>query len=252
MEKVSCFIFSYNSLTMQKFSQDILSFIGLQLTPRQAAAFSTYEKLLLEWNEKINLTAIRDAGAIRTKHFMDSLSILPLVASLTPQRVVDVGTGAGFPGIPLKIVCPSIHLTLVESVGKKADFCRQVVDSLGLERVEIVQVRAEEMGQDPRYREKFDLATARAVANLPILCEFLLPLVRVGGNVLAQKGENGPAEVHAAGKAIHLFGGRLSQVKNTIIPGVVEERFLILIQKVAATPPQYPRRAGIPAKKPVL
>ncbi|MHC1783237.1 MAG: 16S rRNA (guanine(527)-N(7))-methyltransferase RsmG [Anaerolineaceae bacterium] len=242
----------YNLLTMQKFSQDILAFIGFQLSPRQTAAFSTYEKLLLEWNEKINLTAIRDTEGIRAKHFLDSLSILPVINGFVPQRVVDIGTGAGFPGIPLKIVCPSIQLTLVESVGKKADFCRLVIAALGLERVEVLQMRAEDMGQDPRYREKFDLATARAVANLPILSEFLLPLVRVGGNVVAQKGENGPAEAQAAEKAIHLLGGRLAQVKHTLIPGVVEERFLILIQKVATTPPQYPRRPGIPAKKPIL
>jgi 16S rRNA (guanine527-N7)-methyltransferase len=206
----------------------------------------------MEWNEKINLTAIRDSEGIRTKHFLDSLTIVPLMNAASMQRVVDIGTGAGFPGIPLKIAFPAIQLTLVESVGKKADFCKLVVSNLGFDKVEVLTLRAEDMGQDPRYREKFDLATARAVANLPVLSEFLLPLVKVGGKVVAQKGENGPAEVQAAEKAIHLLGGRLLQVKPTEIPGIAEDRYLILIQKVAATPPGYPRRPGIPAKKPIL
>jgi 16S rRNA (guanine527-N7)-methyltransferase len=237
---------------MQKFIQDVQALLGIQLTPRQIAAFDAYEKLLMEWNEKINLTAIRDSEGIRTKHFLDSLTIVPLMNAASMQRVVDIGTGAGFPGIPLKIAFPAIQLTLVESVGKKADFCKLVVSNLGFDKVEVLTLRAEDIGQDPRYREKFDLATARAVANLPVLSEFLLPLVRVGGKVVAQKGENGPAEVQAAEKAIHLLGGRLLQVKPTEIPGIAEDRYLILIQKVAATPPGYPRRPGIPAKKPIL
>lgn len=236
---------------MQKFIQDAQNLIGLQFSSRQITAFAAYEKLLLEWNEKINLTAIRETEGIRAKHFLDSLTLLPLLNNLSPQKVIDVGTGAGFPGIPLKIICPAIQLTLVESVGKKTEFCKQVVTSLGLEKVEILQLRAEDVGQMPQYREKFDLAVARAVASLPILSEYLLPLVKVGGHVIAQKGENGPAETHAADKAIHLLGGKLLQIKPVVIPGVVEERFLIFIQKVAATPPNYPRRAGIPTKKPI-
>jgi 16S rRNA (guanine527-N7)-methyltransferase len=236
---------------MQKFNQDIQSLLGFQLTPRQIAAFECYEKLLLEWNEKFNLTAIRNSESIRSKHFLDSLSILLVINGVSAMKMVDVGTGAGFPGIPMKIICPSLQLTLVESVGKKADFCKLVVSTLGLENVNVLQLRAEDMGQMPAYREKFDLATARAVANLPILIEFLLPLVKVGGKIVAQKGESGPAETQAAEKAIHLLGGRLSQVKPAIIPGIVEERFLILINKVATTPPQYPRRPGLPAKKPI-
>jgi 16S rRNA (guanine527-N7)-methyltransferase len=140
---------------------------------------------------------------------------------------------------------------MVESVGKKAEFCRHVSAALGLEKVEVVQSRAEEIGQVEKYREKSDWAIARAVANLPILVEYLLPLVRVGGAVLAQKGESGPAEAHASEKAVRLLGGRLRQIIRVDLPGVAEERYLVVIDKIAATPPNYPRRVGLPAKKPL-
>jgi len=166
-------------------------------------------------------------------------------------RLIDVGTGAGFPGIPLKILYPSMHLTLLESVGKKAAFCRHAVEVLKLEEVEVITGRAEELGQLPGQRETYDWAVARAVAALPVLAEYLLPLVRVGGKMLAQKGHSGPVEAQNAELALKLLGGRMRQLLPVALPGVAEERYLVVVDKVAATPPQYPRKPGFPAKKPL-
>lgn len=236
---------------MEKLYQDTLNLLGIRLAPRQMAAFERYEKELLEWNERFNLTAIRDVEGIRSKHFLDSLTCVQAWKDTPPGSLVDVGTGAGFPGIPLKILYPSLSLTLVESVGKKAEFCRHIVKTLNLDKVEVVQARAEEIGQMKKFREKFDWAVARAVANLPILVEYLLPLAKVNGSVLAQKGESGPAEAQASEKAIHVLGGHLRQLIEVTLPGVAEDRYLIVIDKVAVTPPNYPRRVGVPSKNPL-
>lgn len=234
---------------MEKLLKEIQNLLGLKLTPRQAAAFQRYEQLLMEWNARFNLTAVRDVEGVRTKHFLDSLTCMLAWRESVPARLIDVGTGAGFPGIPIKIILPAMQLTLVESVGKKADFCRLVVEELGLEKVQVVQARAEELGQQAVHREQYDWAVARAVANLPVLVEYLLPLVRVGGSVLAQKGEAGPVEAQQAERAIKLLGGRLRQLKPVQLPGIAEDRYLVIIDKIAGTPPQYPRRVGLAAKK---
>lgn len=236
---------------MEKLAQDAYSLLGIRLTPRQLACFERYEQELVEWNARFNLTAIREPQSIRAKHFLDALTCTLAWRDNPPGSLVDVGTGAGFPGIPLKIFQPSLKLALVESVGKKAEFCRHVVTTLGMERVDVVQSRAEDVGQLPKFREHFDWAVARAVANLPILVEFLLPLVHVGGGVIAMKGDTGPAEAHASERPIHLLGGRLRQLIKVDLPGVAEERYLVVIDKVAATPPNYPRRVGVPGKKPL-
>ena len=236
---------------MEKLAQDAYNLLGIRLSARQMALFARYEQELLDWNARFNLTAIRDSESIRAKHFLDSLSCVLAWRDNPPGCLIDVGTGAGFPGYPLKILQPSLSLTLVESVGKKADFCRHVATTLGLEKVDVTQSRAEEVGQSAQYREHFDWAVARAVANLPILVEYLLPLVRVGGAMLAQKGESGPAEAHASEKAVRLLGGRLRQLIKVDLPGVAEERYLVVIDKIAATPPNYPRRVGVPGKKPL-
>ena len=207
--------------------------------------------MLLEWNQKHNLTAIREPEGIRTKHFLDSLTCMLAWRERPPERLIDIGTGAGFPGIPLKIIMPRLKLTLVESVGKKLEFCRHVVEVLELDNVTCLQARAEEMGLSREHREKYDWAVARAVANLPVLAEYLLPLVKVGGGMLAQKGETGPAEAHKADRAIHVLGGRIKQLVPVLLPGVTEERFLVVVDKVSTTPPGYPRRVGLPAKRPI-
>jgi len=165
--------------------------------------------------------------------------------------LIDVGTGAGFPGLVLKIALPVLQVTLVESVGKKADFCRHVTRTLKLDGVMIVQDRIEALGQTEEHREQYDWAVARAVASMPVLAEYLLPMVRVGGGMLAMKGESGPAEVHASEHALQLLGGHLRQLVPVILPGVVEQRYLVVVDKVAATPPAYPRRVGVPSKRPL-
>jgi len=210
-----------------------------------------YEQELLAWNERFNLTAIRDVEEVRVKHFLDSLTCVQAMRENPGKRLADIGTGAGFPGLVLKIVYPAVQLTLVESVGKKADFCRHVVNTLGLDNVEVIQERAENIGQLLAYREQFDWAVARAVAALPVLAEYLLPLVRVGGSMLAMKGESGPVESHASEHALQMLGGHLRQLVPVTLPGVVEERYLVIVDKVAATPARYPRRVGIPAKRPL-
>jgi 16S rRNA (guanine527-N7)-methyltransferase len=231
------------SLTQEK--------LGIQLTPQQMNSFSVFEKELLAWNEKFNLTAIRDSEGVRVKHFLDSLTCVLEMKSVPPSRLIDIGTGAGFPGIPLKILYPTMQLTLVESVGKKAGFCSHMVELLGLSQVQVLTLRAEEVGQLKEHREKYDWAVARAVASMPILLEYLLPLVRVGGAILAQKGESAHAEAQSADKASRVLGGRLKHITPLTLPGVVEERFLVVYDKVAATPSQYPRRVGVPAKSPL-
>ena len=236
---------------MEKLAQAAQTLFNIHLTGRQAMALITYERELVDWNQKFNLTAIRDVEAIRTKHFLDSFSCVQAWKANPPTRLVDVGTGAGFPGLPLKILYPNLRLTLVESVGKKAMFCQHIVRILGIEGVDVIQARAETLGQDPKHREAYDWAVARAVANMSVLTEFLLPLVKVGGTMLAQKGESGPAEAQSAEGAMQLMGGRLKQVMQVNLPGVADDRFLVLVDKIAATPPKYPRKPGGPAKQPL-
>jgi 16S rRNA (guanine527-N7)-methyltransferase len=236
---------------MEKFALDVLALTGLHLTTRQLAAFASYERELLAWNEKFNLTAIREVEGVRTKHFLDSLSCLLVMGGASPARLVDIGTGAGFPGIPLKLVFPAMQLTLVDSVGKKTEFCRHMVEVLELDRVEVLTARAEELGLQKSHRESYDWGIGRAVAALPVLVEYLLPLLKVGGSMLAQKGESGPAEAHAAGRAIQVLGGSLRLVQKLNLPGIGEDRYLVVVDKTAATPPGYPRRVGLAAKKPL-
>ena len=236
---------------MEKLVQDAQALFNVHLTGRQVIALTTYERELIEWNQKFNLTAIRDVAGIRTKHFLDSFSCVLAWKGNPPANLIDIGSGAGFPGIPLKIIYPNTKLTLVESVGKKAMFCQHIVSLLGLEGVNVINSRAEDLGQMREHREYYEWGIARAVANMRVLAEYLLPLVQVGGMMLAQKGESGPAEVHTAEKVIKLLGGEVRQLISVTLPGVVEERHLVLVDKVAATPPGYPRKPGIPTKKPL-
>ncbi len=229
----------------------VYSLLGLRLTRRQTEALGWYATELISWNQRFNLTAITDPAEIESKHFLDSLSCLLAMRERQADRVVDIGTGAGFPGLPLKIVCPQLQMTLVEATGKKLDFCRHIVQGLGLEHVDLVHGRAEDIGHSPDHRQSYDWAVARAVASMPVLVEYLLPLLRLGGRAVAQKGESGPAEAHAAEAALKVLGGRTHQVIRVELPGVAEVRFLVVVEKAAATPPEYPRRAGLPAKRPL-
>jgi 16S rRNA (guanine527-N7)-methyltransferase len=236
---------------MQSLATSAKALFGVTLTADQMRALDTYADELADWNRHVNLTAITDRPGIETKHFLDSLSCLKVMRIPGAARVVDVGTGAGFPGLPLKIAVPDIHLTLVEATGKKAEFCRHLIMRLQLRNAEVVHARAEEAGQDPALREQFDWALARAVADLPVLAEYLMPLVKVGGFALAQKGESGPAEAHAAEGALRLLGGAVMKVAPVELPGVPETRYLVVMAKTAGTPPQYPRRPGLPSKHPL-
>lgn len=223
---------------------------NLNLNERQIESLKIYERELIEWNQKFNLTAIRDEESIRLKHFLDSCSC-SLAWNSPPQRLVDVGTGAGFPGLVLKILYPQMQLTLVESVGKKVTFCKHVAERLQMENVQVIHARAEDVGQLADHREKYDWAVARAVAQLNVLCEYLLPLVKISGAILAQKGESGPAEAQSAERAMKLLGGKLRQLIPVHLPGVADDRYLVVVDKSAATPPKYPRKAGIASKTPL-
>ncbi|MBI1794667.1 MAG: 16S rRNA (guanine(527)-N(7))-methyltransferase RsmG [Chloroflexi bacterium] len=236
---------------MDKLIKNAQELFHVNLGGRHVMSLITYERELLEWNQKFNLTAIRDTEAIRTKHFLDSFSCVLAWGANPPHHLIDVGTGAGFPGLPLKILYPQLKLTLVESVGKKAMFCQHIVRVLGLDSVNVIHARAEDLGHKPEHREQYDWAVARAVAGMNILVEYLLPLVKVGGTMLAQKGESGPAEAQSAEKAMKLLGGKLQQILPVNLPGVADDRFLVLVHKSAATPPKYPRKAGAPMKQPL-
>ena len=225
---------------------------GIILSDEQIRQFEIYEALLIDWNSKINLTAVRDAEGIRIKHFLDSLSCVPVLGDMNGRSLIDIGTGAGFPGIPLRIFYPEMRLTLVDSVGKKADFCQLAADTLHLKGVKALKDRSEELGASKEYREKFDAATARAVAGLPVLCEYLLPLVKPGGIMLAMKGESAPEEVKAAENAIRKLGGTEAELTGVELPNVEGKRYLVKIPKVTPTPAGYPRRTGLPLKKPIL
>jgi 16S rRNA (guanine527-N7)-methyltransferase len=225
--------------------------LGRELSPRQLDAFTWYSSELREWNQRFNLTAIKDPSGIEVRHFLDSLTCCLAMTANASLKVVDVGTGAGFPGIPIKILCPSMKLTLVEATSKKVDFCTHVVVGLGLENVDVVHGRAEDVAQDRKYRETYDVALARAVAPLSVLVEYLLPFLRVGGRAIAQKGETAHAEAHEAEGALGILGGGVDRLIPIELPGVVETRYLVVLKKLAATPEKYPRRAGMPEKRPL-
>jgi len=236
---------------MEQLIREAQELFNIRLTGRQVMSLVTYERELLDWNQKFNLTAIQDAESIRTKHFLDSFSCVMAWGANPPHRLADVGTGAGFPGLPIKILYPAMHVTLIESVGKKAMFCEHIVRMLSLENVQVLKARAEEVGQMPEHREKYDCAAARAVAGMNVLSEYLLPLVRIGGIMLAQKGDSGPAEAQSAEKVMRLLGGKLQQVIRVNLPGVADDRYLVIVNKSHATPPKYPRKPGTPMKQPL-
>lgn len=224
---------------------------SIKLNPRQLEAFDWYAGELQSWNERFNLTSVTDRSQIEIKHFLDSLSCLAVMRPRPGERIVDIGTGAGFPGIPIRIACPQVHLILVESIGKKAQFCQHVVDQLDLTNVLVINARAEQVGRQLEYRESFDWAVARAVAKLPTLLEYMLPLVKVGGGAIAQKGDTAPAEAQSATVALEVLGGKLEEIIPVELPSVTETRHLVVVRKTAATPEQYPRRAGVPSKRPL-
>jgi 16S rRNA (guanine527-N7)-methyltransferase len=225
---------------------------NLTPTQTQLSAFEQYSQELIAWNQRANLTRIVEPEEIAVKHFLDSLSVCQALPDLPPGfSVIDVGSGAGFPGLPLKIVLPDIQLTLLESTGKKTAFLQHIVDTLNLTGVTVLTARAEEVGQRPAFREQYDVAVARAVSGLSTLAEYTLPFVKIGGLAIVQKGQHPAEEIKAAAKALEILGGQIRQVLPVTVPGLDAERHLLVMNKHKSTPKQYPRRPGLPAKKPI-
>lgn len=229
--------------------------LGLSIGPEARARCARLADALLDWNQRINLTAITDPEGIAVRHFADSLAgllALPPAPERGPDlRVIDVGSGAGFPGLPLAIARPGLRLTLLEATGKKAAFIRHVVEMLDLNGVEVVTGRAEDLGRDRRYRETFDVALARALAPLPVLLELTLPFVARGGRLIAWKKAAIEDEIAASARALATLGGRIQERRTLRLTGDEADRMLLVVEKTRPTPTNYPRRAGVPAKSPL-
>jgi 16S rRNA (guanine527-N7)-methyltransferase len=235
--------------------------MGYSLSPGQAAAFDAYTRELQDWNARFNLTAITESEQVEVRHYLDSLALAPALAALDgiplasllnrSLRAADVGAGAGLPGLALRIVWPRLQLTCIEATGKKVRFMEHVASQLGLTDVSLVQGRAEELALRSPHREAYDLVMARAVATLPTLVEYLLPLAKRGGRVVAYKGSAAHEEALAAEPAIRLLGGRLRKLIPVEVPGLAETRVIVVIDKVSPTPDTYPRSRGLPRKQPL-
>lgn len=224
---------------------------GVTLSVAQQVQFEAYLRLLLDWNERLNLTAVRTPEAIIERHFYDSLTCVTVTGDLNGRALIDIGSGAGFPGLPLKIAFPHLQVTLVESVAKKTSFLQALVAELGLTQVQILAERAELLAHQPAHRARYDWAVARAVADMRVLAEYLLPFCRLGGFMLAQKGENAAVETAAAAHAIHLLGGGEAHLHPLALPGTTDLHYLVTVEKCAPTPETYPRRPGMAAKRPL-
>lgn len=229
--------------------REITASWGLSLSDQQYDQFVLYAQALQQWNRQINLTRIDELATISVRHFLDSLVCVRFWGD-TPDALIDVGSGAGLPGLPLKIAFPHVQLTLLESVGKKARFLEHIVDLLGLHHVVVAPIRAETAGQMTAHREQYAVATARAVAHLRVLAEYCLPLVTTGGRVLAPKGALPETELAEAQTAIHRLGGQLLAVEPVQLPGLAQ-RTLVVLKKTGATPADYPRRPGVPDRRPL-
>lgn len=246
-----------------KFSREI----GITLNKDDINKFFSYMCLLKEWNEKMNLTAIVDDNEIILKHFVDSLTVMPYIhqyvleVNMKKQKqkvsIADIGTGAGFPGIPISICqkhiqVAELEVTLVDSLEKRVNFLNEVIKQLQLNNIEAVHSRAEDMGLNPQYREKFDIAVARAVAALPVLLEYCLPFVKTGGIFIAMKGSNAEGEVAQSAKALDILGGKIEKIAQKILPSTDMKRNIIIIRKLRHCPTKYPRKAGKPSKQPLI
>lgn len=231
---------------------------NIELTEIQAEMFEEYFRMLVSWNEKMNLTAITERDEVYVKHFLDSMSFCKVLSSLNNENylngefsLIDVGTGAGFPGIPIKILYPNCKITLMDSLNKRITFLEEVVRTLKLNNVEVIHSRAEDLGHSDVYREKYDFAVSRAVSNLSSLSEYCLPFVKVGGFFVSYKSEKASEEILAAKSAVFLCGGSLKDEISFVLPGTDLKRTLVVIEKKQNTSVKYPRKAGLPTKKPL-
>ena len=228
--------------------------IDVELTERQIEQFYNYYELLIHWNSMINLTAITQLDEVVTKHFVDSLSLKKIIVDIgqKSQSLIDVGTGAGFPGIPLKIALPHLKVTLLDSLNKRLKFLNEVIEKLGLEGIETVHGRAEDGAKKPELREAFDLSVTRAVARISVISEYCLPYVKTGGYFAAYKSGKAAEELEEGKKAIAVLGGKVEKTEEFLLPDSDMERTILLIKKVKNTPKKYPRKAGTPAKEPIV
>jgi len=228
--------------------------LGQQLSPEQLLQFGTYYHELIDWNKRINLTTITGYEEVQVNHFLDALTVAlvwqPSTGSTAP-RILDVGTGGGVPGVPLKITFPQIRLVLLEATAKKAAFLHHLKEQLQLEDVEIIVGRAEAIAHNTQYREGFDMVLSRGVAPLPTLAELTLPFCAVGGKVVVHKKGDIEEEINLASQAINTCGGKLREVRAVDLPEFPDKRQLVVIDKISATPEQYPRRPGMPKKRPI-
>ena len=227
-----------------------LTHLGLSPTEQAVEQLSRYCDLLLEKNQVMNLTAITEPSAVAQLHFLDSLTVLR-AADCRGKSIIDVGCGAGFPGVPLKIYCPELRVTLIDSLGKRLKFLQQVIDTLGLKYIRCEHLRAEDAGKNSKHREKYDLVTARAVARLSVLAEYCLPLVKKGGRFIALKGSKYAEEITEGSEAVKILGGKIISAEPVKLPGLDDGRAIIKISKLKTTPAQYPRKAGTPEKQPL-
>ena len=234
------------------FAEELANY-GFKLSSKQKEQFATYYNKLIEFNKKVNLTRITDKNEVYLKHFFDSIT--PLLEFLDlfkgEKSLCDVGAGAGFPSLPIKILCPDLSITIVDSLGKRLKFLDELVSDLSLDKVTLVHSRAEDAGQNKNLREKFDLVTGRAVARMSVLSEYCLPLAKVDGYLVALKGPKAQDELAEAKNAIEVLGGSVKEVKELTLPDTDDERTLIVVKKVKATPKKYPRQAGTPNRKPL-
>ena len=234
------------------FAEELANY-GFKLSSKQKEQFATYYNKLIEFNKKVNLTRITDKNKVYLKHFFDSITPLLEFSDLFKgeKSLCDVGAGAGFPSLPIKILCPDLSITIVDSLGKRLKFLDELINDLSLDKVTLVHSRAEDAGQNKNLREKFDLVTGRAVARMSVLSEYCLPLAKVDGYLVALKGPKAQDELAEAKNAIEVLGGSVKEVKELTLPDTDDERTLIVVKKVKATPKKYPRQAGTPNKKPL-
>lgn len=239
-------------MDIQEFSDLMIEYgkeIDIMFKEEQLKQFYQYMNLLIEWNEKINLTAIVEPKEIILKHFIDSLTIIKYIGK--NQSVIDIGTGAGFPGIPLKIVRKDLKITLLDSLNKRIHFLDEVIKELALENIDTVHARIEEYAKNKNYRETYNIATSRAVANLTTLSEYMLPMVRIKGMAICMKGSEISEEISKSKNSIKLLGGEISKIEEFALPKSDYKRNLILIEKARQTPSKYPRKPGMPSKEPL-